>query len=204
MILWGIPVMIDLLAKGGGSKGTLTQSQDIIAPQKPVFSALPEATNSAQIVVGGYTEADASVELFLNEIKEDVKKADFEGKFRFEPKLIEGENEVYVIARDEAGNENRSDIYQLIFDNNSLEMTIESPNDEQEFFGINGQTATITGNLNKADSKLSVNGLFVGLDEDGKFVTKVKLTEGENLVKFKASDKAGNTTEKEIKLFYRR
>ncbi len=203
MAIWGVPALIDIAAKGGG-KEIQNQNKDTIAPQKPSLSAIPEATNSAQIVVEGYTEAEVEAQLFLNQIPDEVVKTDSEGKFHFKLSLIKGENEVYVKAKDLAGNESESEKYQIIFDNKPLEILIESPNEGQEFFGIGGQKVSIKGKVNKHKVRLDINNLFVGVDKDGKFEAKVKLVEGENVVKLKARDKAGNVAEKELKLFYQR
>ena len=107
MFKWGVPLFMDLVAGSGGKR--VNTEKDIIPPQSPVISALPDATNSASLVIDGFTEKGASVELVLNDVMEKVSTADDSGVFSFEATLKIGQNRIQLMAKDVAGNESMSE-----------------------------------------------------------------------------------------------
>ena len=56
--------------------------------------------------------------------------------------------------------------------------------------------------MSKPDSQVIVNNSFVVVEKDGKFVHRYQLSGGNNEIKILASDRAGNTAEKTIKILY--
>lgn len=191
---------MDLLAGSGAQR--VTTGEDIIPPQSPVISALPEATNSSRISIEGYTEAGANVELLLNDEVNKITKADTNGYFLFDSPLISGQNRVQLRAKDEAGNESMSEVSLVTFDSKPVDITISSPRDGSEFFGKNNQVVDIKGEVDKDDTQVTINSSFVMVNRDGTFVHRFMMSNGENEVKVTAVDPAGNTTEKSFKLFF--
>lgn len=200
MIKWGVPFFVNTIAGNGGTRQN--QDKDIIPPQSPVLSALPEATNSAEILVEGYTEAEASLDILINDNIVLVEKAGEDGSFSAVAPLTAGSNRVNVRATDEAGNISSSEVKIVIFDNKPIELTITSPKDGAEFFGKNNQVIDIAGEINKVDSEVIINNSFVLIDKDGKFSHRYQLANGNNEIKVLASDTAGNTAEKMITILY--
>jgi len=191
MLKWGIPLLLDLAARGGGKRINGAVENDVVPPQKPIFSALPEATKSAQIAITGFTEAEAEVTLWLNEISKETIEADESGSFNFEVILSEGNNEIYARARDEAGNESVSNTRTVIFDNEALTITLEKPEPGKTFYGISEQNIEIIGTVNKQDARIYINGSYISYDQEGKFNQKLKLNEGENKITVSGRDRAG-------------
>ena len=200
MIKWGVPFFVNFIA----GKGAVRQSQDkdIIPPQTPVLSALPEATNSSYLTVEGYTEAGASLDLLINDSISLTAKATEDGSFSIAGTLSSGSNRAYVRATDEAGNASTSEVKLVTFDDKPIELTIISPKDGSEYFGKNSQVVDISGEVSKPDSQVIVNNSFVVVEKDGKFVHRYQLSGGNNEIKILASDRAGNTAEKTIKILY--
>lgn len=200
MYKWGIPFFVEVIA-GKGSV-LINQEQDVIPPQSPVLSALPEATGSASILVEGYTEAGAALDLMVNDAISQTSKAEADGSFAIYGILSIGSNRVYVRAADEAGNVSSSEVKLVSFDNKPVVLTVLSPKDGSEFFGKNNQVIDITGEVNKAYSQVIINNSFVVLDKEGKFSHRFQLADGNNEIKIVASDRAGNTDETMIKILY--
>lgn len=200
MFKWGIPFFVNIIA----GKGEIRQNQDkdVISPQSPVLSALPEATNSASLPVEGYTEASASLDLLINDVISLASIADEDGSFSMIGNLTNGSNRVYVRATDGAGNVSTSEVKMVIFDNKPIDLTISSPKDGSEFFGKNNRVIDISGEVNKANSQVIINSSFVVLGKDNKFTHRFQLADGNNEIKIIASDKAGNTAEETIKILY--
>lgn len=200
MYKWGIPFFVSVIA-GKGSV-LINQEQDVIPPQSPVLSALPEATGSASILVEGYTESGAALDLMVNDAVSQTSKAEADGSFAIYGMLSMGPNRVYVRAADEAGNISSSEVKLVSFDNKPVVLTVLSPKDSSEFFGGNNQVIDITGEVNKANSQVVINNSFVVLDKEGKFTHRFQLADGNNEIKIVASDRAGNTDEMVIKILY--
>lgn len=201
MFKWGIPYFVNIVGGKGGSKAN-TQQTDIIPPQSPTFAALPEATNSATIIVEGYTEGGTSLSLLVGDVAVMTDKAKDDGSFSFAAPLEPGTNRIQIKATDLAGNTSSSEIKLVIYDNKPLDLTITSPKDGSEYFGKNSQVVEIKGSVSKADSSVLVNNSFAVTDKDGAFSQKVQLIKGGNTIKIVASDKSGNSSEVTLNLSY--
>lgn len=197
---WGIPVFVNLVA----GTGSIVQNQDkdVIPPQAPILSALPEATNSASLLIEGYTEANASLDILINDKISLTDKAKEDGTFATIATLAMGSNRVQVRAADEAGNISISEVKIVLFDSKPIEVTIISPTDGTEFFGRNSQIVDIRGEVNKPEAQVIINSSFVLVGKDGSFTHRFQLQNGSNEIKVVASDKAGNTAEKIFTLIY--
>ena len=91
--------------------------------------------------------------------------------------------------------------YNLIFDNVEPLLEITSPADGASFSGSKNQKVKIEGKT-ESDVNLVINERFVTVRDDGTFSFEVTLAEGDNPFNVKASDKAGNATEKNLTLKY--
>ncbi len=200
LMKWGIPFFIEVVAGDGAPRQSL--DKDVIPPQAPSLSALPEATNSASILVEGYTEAGAALDILVNDRISLTDKAKEDGSFSAIAILDADSNRVQVRATDEAGNVSISEVEIVELDRKPIEILIASPKDGTEFFGKNNQVIDIKGESNKKDSQVIINSSFVILEKDGSFVHRIQLQNGTNEIKAVASDKAGNSTEKVITLIY--
>jgi bacillopeptidase F len=201
MVKWGAPAFINFMA--GDSKGrTDIAEEDIVPPQKPVISALPEAINTSEVTVSGYTEALASLDLVVDGEMVLSGKADDQGSFELKYSLSKGEHQISVKAKDEAENESESDISKIIFDPDSLEITINDPKDGSEIIGVNNKNIKIQGKVSKPDSTVKVGGSFALVDSEGNFSQTISLNEGENEIRIEAEDRAGNKVEKSMRLKY--
>ncbi len=197
---WGIPFFVNAIAGTGVSRQNV--DQDVIPPQAPIISALPEATNSSSILIEGFTEPNASLDVLINDKISVTDKAKEDGSFSVTATLDTGSNRVQVRATDEAGNISHSEVKIVIYDDKPIELTILSPKDGTEFFGKNSQIIDIKGGVSKADTQVIINNSFVIVEKDSTFTHRFQLQNGENTIKIVASDRAGNTAEKILTLIY--
>lgn len=200
MFKWGLPLFMDFVAGSGAQR--VDTNKDIIPPQSPVISALPDATNSARVTIDGFTENGAQIELLVNDLVEKISVADENGAFVFESSLISGQNRVQLRAKDKAGNESMSEVTLIVFDSKPIELTVSSPKDGSEYFGKINQVIDIKGEIDKPSGQVTINNSFVQVDKNGAFVHRFMLQGGENNITIVASDNAGNTAEKFLKLIY--
>lgn len=201
MFKWGLPWFIDVLAGSSGPKvSNINPGEDVVPPQIPTLSPLPEATNSANIKVDGYTEADVEIDAFLNDEQVANTNSDDRGAFKLEFKLNDGSNKIQVKAKDKAGNMSQSIVKTVNFDRKAADVTVDLPKDGSEVFGQNNQNVTFSGKVSKVDATVTVNGNYARLGTDGGFNLVVRLNQGDNNVLVKATDKAGNMVEKIVKI----
>lgn len=201
MFKWGMPWFINFLAGPSGPKVTdINSSEDIVPPQTPTLSPLPEATNSATLKIEGYTEADVEINVYRNDELAMNDKSDDKGTFKVELKLNEGENRIQVRAKDKNGNESQSVVKSVIFDRRGVDLTVDSPTDGTEIFGQKNQNVPFSGKVSKPGTTVTVSGNFARVDANGNFTVTVRLNQGDNDVLVRAVDKAGNVAEKTIKV----
>lgn len=165
----------------------------------PILESLPSATNSAIIAIYGTSEKDRNIILYLNSEKNDETITNDEGKFNFRGiNLNEGNNKIEVKAKKDE-QESEYAVLEINFKKEPPKLEILEPNDGQKFLGeakisIKGQT--------DSGVRISVNDRLIIINNDGSFNYAVTLKDGENNFKFRATDAAGNVTEKELKLNY--
>jgi bacillopeptidase F len=193
-------MFMNLVAGNGATR--VNTGKDIIPPQSPIISALPEATNSAGIAIDGFTEKNALVDLLVNDLVEKTGTADEKGAFIFEGNLVLGLNRIQLRAKDAAGNESMSEVILITYDNKPLVLTITSPKDGSEYFGKINQVVDIKGEISKPSGQVLINNSFVTVDRMGQFVHRLMLSGGDNNIKIVGSDKAGNVAEQNLKLVY--
>lgn len=200
VVKWGFPLFIRIIA-GDGAIVKNTEV-DVIPPQSPILSALPEATNGGEIIVEGYTEGGANLELNVNDVLNKTDKAKDDGFFSLVATLQTGTNRVQIRAVDSANNASLSEIKLVNLDKEPLTLTVTSPKDGTEYIGKNSQAVEINGKVNKPNTQVLANNSFVDVARDGSFTHKLQLSNGDNTIKIVASDKAGNKDELDLKLIY--
>lgn len=175
--------------------------EDTIILQAPVLSAPVEATNSAQFKISGYADPDQQVVVVVNG-QEDARVAtDEEGAFTAEISLTEGENgfTTYAVDTEERESKTGQD-YIVILDTEKPVLEIEQPEDGKEF-NSKDNPIIISGKTDPG-SKVYVNDRMVFPNSDGSFRTSFSLANGENELKIRAIDTAGNETEVVRKVKY--
>lgn len=183
-----------------GGSGSITV-KDTTPPPPPRFSAYSEYTNQPTVTILGSTEPGATVKLTFNGNDRDTL-ADKDGVFSFGLNLNDGENDFSAISVDPSGNKSQeSKSGKIIFDNQSPDLNIDSPTDGAQFFGSQQRQITIQGTT-EAGTQVTINDRIVVVDDSGKFSYTTSLTSGENKFDAKATDTAGNQTEKTITLTF--
>jgi len=199
MIFLGIPLLIRLAVFVGNLRGSAApiESQDTLAPTAPRFEALFEATPSSQIDLKGFTEAGAMVTVFQDGDQQEEVVAESDGSFLISNfNLDEGENEIYAVAKDEAGNESQpSKTLRITFDQTPPELTIAEPAGSTLI--TNEEKIEISGSLNEP-GRVTINDHLVIVGPENTFRYPLALQEGDNKIIVVAQDKAGNQTEQEL------
>lgn len=178
----------------------IVQSQDSLPPQVPILEAPVEATHTAQIKLSGFGEAKSDVVLVVNGNEAETKKITDDGTFSFDVNLTDGENNISAFSRDEAKNEStNSKSYTVLLDTTTPTIGVESPLDGERITLRKNQIVTIKG-VTEPKARVFIDSRLVSADFEGKFQGTYNLQEGDNKIKIKAIDQAGNQGEIELTL----
>ncbi|PIZ63930.1 hypothetical protein COY16_00580 [Candidatus Roizmanbacteria bacterium CG_4_10_14_0_2_um_filter_39_13] len=158
------------------------------------------ATNSASIIVSGQATGFDSVDYYLNNVKSESSSLDKSTVFSSEiGKLKIGENILYAVARTKDGNNSKkTEKFTVIYKRDAPSLQIDKPKNEEI---VHSQEVEISGTTDR-NTTIHLNNAPIVVDLKGDFVTSTKLKEGDNTLNFKATDVAGNTSEKSIHIVY--
>lgn len=163
--------------------------------------SIPDATNSAKIIVSGSSLNFETINFYLNskKIKEINSVAD---TFNEEiGDLEKGDNYVYVRAvSSDKKTEKNTITYKVFYKSEKPKLEITEPLDNST---TNNQEIKIKGSTDK-ETYIHVNGLPIVVDANGGFETSVRLVDGDNQIVITAQDIAGNVETKNIKVTYQK
>ncbi|MEM2934804.1 MAG: hypothetical protein QXF32_00355 [Candidatus Thermoplasmatota archaeon] len=203
LIFLGIPFLVKMAIFLGNLKSTyqLPEKENLLSPSSPKLNPIPEATNSAKITLGGYSQPEMIIKIYQNGsfIREIATQPD--GSFLVDNfSLAPGKNEIYAVAFNQKGASSKpSDKLFIVFDNTPPKITISEPEDNAHIYSFDGRVQ-IRGEVDE-EATLTLNQKLVILDANNKFSQSLSLSEGKNELKFVAVDMAGNQTEKILTLY---
>lgn len=203
ILIFGLPLLIGfskLLGEGKSRKVNNTEEK-ILPPLAPRLEIPYEATNSSEIKIKGFAEANVTVELFRNEISIGETMVSENGDFVFNKiKLDEGENGFSAVAStEEAGSGDGSKTIKLTYDKLAPEFQLTNPSEES--LTVDYADFDIVGKTENGSS-VSINNRIAVIDNEGNFKLKWQLNTGKNELEIIASDLAGNETKKKITITY--
>ncbi|MCL4386942.1 hypothetical protein M1307_00920 [Patescibacteria group bacterium] len=185
----------------GTAKTQTSQTQEVLIP--PTLDTIPQATKEPNVKITGKTnETNGSIQLFLNDSLDTNTKVNKDGTFTFDKvSLKEGENTIKVRLRtDNDKTSDFSDEYTISYIKSGPKLDVNSPSDGATFSKDN-QEITVQGKTDP-NNKVTVNGFWAIIDQDGNYSYTLKLNNGDNTISIEATDPAGNSTKKEVKVTY--
>jgi len=203
LFFYGVPAMGRFAAfvSDIGKSGKPITTNDHTPPAPPRFDYVNNFTNQQNAGVSGVTEAGATIKLTFNGNEQNTL-ADKDGKFQFNLQLNSGANIYSAVAVDTAGNiSQKTQDYTITYDNKPPALTIASPSDGSQFFGSTQRQVTIKGTTDPND-QVTINDRIVAVDDNGNYQYTLSLSDGDNKFAVKATDQAGNNTEKDITLTF--
>ena len=165
------------------------------------ISSIPQATNSARIIVSGSTLNFDTLDFYLNgkKVKEIESTTD---TFNEEiGDLEKGENDVYVKAKStDSKTEKNTITYKVNYKSEKPKLEITEPSDNST---TNNQEIKIKGSTDK-ETYIHINDLPIVVDANGNFETSIRLKDGDNQIVATAQDVAGNIETKNFKVTYQK
>jgi hypothetical protein len=199
LFFFGLPAIV----KFSAFIGEIRQSSEAVSvddttpPAPPNFNTYPEYTKDLSVEISGTAESGSSVIITFNS-KESEVIVNKEGGFSKTFDLQRGINIFSAIAKDSSGNESqKTENNQIVFDNTPPELEIIKPNSGSQYYGSTERQLVIEGTTEE-DAEMTINDRFVSVSDEGNYTFATTLEEGENTFTIKASDQAGNTTEKTL------
>lgn len=202
LIIFGVPAVTNLAGYVFDLKGKpVITNDDKTPPGPPFIKPLPEATNKSTLTVSGTSEAEATVEIFVNDEKTETQ-ADSSGSFSVDVTLAKGSNLIHARAKDKAGNESvDSNQFSVFFSKDKPKLEVTKPSQGDNFFGDKQRQVSVEGST-CTDCSITVNGRIALVDDTGNFKLTYSLNNGSNDLNIKAADKAGNTEETTISVSF--
>ncbi|MEX2007820.1 MAG: hypothetical protein WD992_03530 [Candidatus Levyibacteriota bacterium] len=198
----GIPLLVNfsLFISNQKDNATAQEANDpsFIAP--PILNPLPVATNSAQIAVSGIGNPDQTVRIYVNDELADEVSTKKDGSFSLVQAIKKGSNSIKAKSEAKGKMSGFSNTITVSYIDTKPTLELTSPSDGQTF-GKDQNMAPVTGRTS-AGARITVNGFWAIVDDNHNFSYNFSLQSGDNHIKVVATDEAGNTTEKEVRVTY--
>lgn len=200
-IIEGIGNISQLMSTGENTQKTHTTSDLVLNP--PILIDMPSATASARVIVKGKSDQNGTVQIYVNknlqdEIEIDEKK-EFESKIL---KLKDGTNQIATKLKTIDGESEFSEDYSIAYISKEPTVDVSYPQEGAHLTKAD-KRITIQGKT-EAENNIKINGARAIVENDGSFSHLIELNEGENEIAILASNEAGKSTEKRIKVVYSR
>lgn len=184
----------------GENESTEQEKKDEIGYlSPPSFDVSYSATSSSSLSFTGRAEEDTIVELYINDKLIDTTESDGDFMFR-NIKLSGDKNEIKV--RSKKGKEKSSFSDRAIVNYREKEPILEvnTPKNGDSFSG--GQSILKVTGKSEPYAKVTINGAWAIMDDEGNFNYNYQMQSGENTLQFVSKDDAGQKTEQEVKFNY--
>lgn len=165
------------------------------------ISSIPQATNSAKIIISGSVLNFDILEFYLNSEKVKEIKSSSDTFDEEISDLQKGDNDIYIMARSEDRKRKKNTItYKVFYKNEKPKLEITEPSDSST---TNNQEIRVKGNTDK-ETYIHINDSPVVVDASGNFETLIRLKDGDNQIVITAQDIAGNMETKTINVSYQK
>ncbi len=202
---WILPALIGGLSflnrfKSSSKIDTSLTEGETLAP--PVLNIPYEATNTSQINIKGYAQADIQIEVYVDDELKKTVNTQSDGSFEaFEVELALGINNIYGKALGQKNSKSLpSKTIRIVYDNKKPKLELSSPSDNQLVKG-GDKKVPVSGQTDPGVS-IRVNNITLIVDADGKFSSSIDINEGETVLNISAQDIAGNSTSLERRVRY--
>ncbi|MDO5561276.1 MAG: hypothetical protein Q4G02_00670 [bacterium] len=202
LLILFLTVFFPLMVHYTGAENSKKYNPEIaqIKPQTPMFNAPAAATNSAEIVLNGFTSNDTQVQFVIDGIadEENLLAVSSNGEFAFAYNFDEGEHTLSAYTIDKNGlQSDPTKEYQILIDQAVPALIIDDLKNDQEIVGKDKKTLTIRG-VTEPQAQVTINSQRTKADADGNFTLDYTLQNGDNKLKILAYDQAGNQVEEEL------
>lgn len=208
IISWGLPALVGGLSFLNKFKPAPAKVESVedsaIAP--PVLNIPYEATNTAEINITGYSQANSKVEIYIDDELASSVDTESDGSFNAESiTLVLGTNNIHGITIVDDGKSGAkkslpSKNIRLTYNNEKPKLEISEPSDGAEVKG--GDKKIRVSGKTDPENSVSINGITAILNSEGNFSKDVSLNDGENNITIEALNEVGNKTTEQRRVTY--
>jgi len=199
-LIFGIPLFskfINLFNK----PSTQNQVNQTVTLLAPTLSTPPKYTKEQSIIIKGISTPNSLIKIFFGNSTDEVT-SDGDGNFTANIGLVKGNNVIYAVTLDKNGNTSaNSTSYTINYTNQTPNLTVNTPQNNQNFYGSSQQNLNIQGSTD-ANNNIAINDHTVVVDPTGKFSYSINLQNGDNNLKIVSTDPAGNKKEIDLKVTF--
>ncbi len=185
-------------SQGNNDTTTTTDQQNDSFVAPPTLNPVVNATNKPQVAVSGFGLKNQTIQLFVNDELVDKSSVTTDNKFHFSSVALKaGQNTIKVKAENDNKQSDFSNTVTISYLKNPPSLSIDNPQDGQGFSKSSSHTLSVAGKTD-VGAKVTVNGAWAIVDDQGKYNYLYTLKDGDNDIKIVTTDDAGNQTTKEI------
>ncbi len=200
-IFFGIPAFSKFINLFNRNSAQSQTKNNAVTLHTPSLANLPQYTNQQSIIVKGTSSPNATVKVFFND-SSDETSTDNDGNFAINVSLTKGANTIFAQTIDSSGNASvNSNSYIVNFSNQVPNLTVNSPQNNQTFYGSTQQLLTVQGSTD-INNTVTINEHIAVVDPAGKFSYPFNLQNGDNNLKIISQDQAGNKKEIDLKVTF--
>jgi hypothetical protein len=190
-----IPNLFKFLANLSGA--IPSQSNDVPV-QVPFLAAPVAATSSANLSLSGFSQKGYTVVVLDNTQEKKRQTTNDDGSFKTDVTLDQGDNQLTVYAVDQNSKQSPvSQTYHVKFSDQPPTLDVTQPVDKASIQGKQNQKLNIQGKTDP-QVQVTINDRLIFVKDDGSFSAPQQLNEGDNAFTVKATDEAGNSTQKQF------
>lgn len=170
----------------------------------PVLNIPFESTSSSKISITGYSTAETKVEIYLDDEIQTTVSTKEDGSFVSDLIILNlGTNNIYGKTVDNEGNKSlASKNTKVIYDNQKPKLDLDQPQDNQTITG-GDKKVTVSGSVAPTNTvSVTINGMRVILNTEGKFSQTIDLSEGDNNITVAATTQTDTNTQISRKVTY--
>lgn len=199
---FGLELLVNFSFFITGFKNQQTDStqNEINFISAPVLNPIRQATNSSHILITGKADKNRGIYLFINNSQVDQTSADDKGSFKFTEELEKGNNQINAKVIFNNKESDFSNSLYITYQTLEPKLDISTPTDGQQF--KKDQNTVVVSGKTDPSVTVTVNGFWAVIDENNNFSYTLSLRNGDNDIKIIATDQAGNTSEKNLKVNY--
>lgn len=200
LYLWGITFVnsIGSFWQIFKSKDKAVASQSSSSTQLPTprIEPIPSAVNTDSIDVKGYSSANLTIKIYVNDSLFADQLTGVDGSFTAKVRLKTGNNTLAFLAVDSSGKESNKVTVSVSLDKTPPPLTLNSPPDGAHY-GANLKEIVVSGKTDP-EATIIINDFQAIVSQDGSFSLSLPLNGGANKIRVVAKDIAGNQTTQEI------
>ncbi len=185
--------------RGGDAETSQPTGKELLQP--PILSGVSSATHSAKLSFSGIApDSKGLIEIYVNDSLEEEIDLEDSSDFSAEVFLEKGKNTIKARYSVDGKTSSFTEEHIVTYTTEKPKLEVSFPADNANFTRAD-KNINVTGATDPENS-VTVNSFRAIVDSDGSFSYLLQLNDGENNLIIEATNQAGVTTQKTLKVTY--